>query len=222
MSNYAIIVAGGKGLRMGSDLPKQFLHIHKKPVLLYTISRFIEFDKKIDLTLVLPKDHMGHWEEIKEAFVPQLKIRIVEGGTSRFRSVKNGLSVLPEEGFVAIHDGVRPNVSAKIIAESFQSAKKFGSGVAAVKLKESARKLTQSGSKAVIRDNYRLIQTPQTFDLKLLKRAFLVDEHPSFTDDATVFEADGNSVYLIEGDYKNLKITTTEDLLITEYLLANH
>jgi 2-C-methyl-D-erythritol 4-phosphate cytidylyltransferase len=215
MKKYAIIVAGGTGSRMGSDIPKQFIKVGKLPILMHTILLFFEYDKAIEIILVLPESQFGLWKELCEEYDFEVAHKVVSGGYSRFQSVSYGLMAISEtEGLVAIHDGVRPFVAKEIIANSFEVASEKSNAITAVKLKDSIRRMENDGSnRAFDRSKFYLIQTPQTFQLKLIKKAFEAKESPDFTDDATVLEAMGEKVNLIEGSYMNIKITTPEDLI---------
>ena len=210
MKKYAIIVAGGKGLRMRSDQPKQFLEIDGKPILAITISRFLDI-QDVNVIVVLPADFVSYWGEQQEQIFPDKEIQLVVGGKTRTESVRAGLDSIKDDGVVAIHDAVRPFVSASVINSSFDSAEKFGSGVVAVDLKDSLRKKSSDGSLAVNRENYVIVQTPQTFRISEIKEAYKNAEE-SYSDDATVYEKSGYVVKLVEGDYGNIKITTPEDL----------
>ena len=218
MQKYALIVAGGSGSRMRSELPKQFMPILGKPILMHTLKAF-HFDG-IQLILVLPKKQISFWQELcqKNAFfIPHT---VVEGGNTRFESVQNGLNSLKsEEGLVAIHDGVRPIIKKQLIRSAFQEAATNGNAIASVALKDSIRKVEGDTNSAEDRAAYRLIQTPQTFQIERIKRAFQLATHKEFTDDAAVLEAMGERIHLIDGDYRNIKITTPEDLLVAETYL---
>jgi 2-C-methyl-D-erythritol 4-phosphate cytidylyltransferase len=217
---YALIVAGGKGTRIKSKIPKQFLHLLGKPILLHTIDAFFRYSQNIRIILVLPEDDFETWHAITEQYTIYKKnIVLQQGGDSRFQSVRNGLQKITGEGLVAIHDGVRPLVSTAIIEASFRLATVQQSAVAAVRLKESIRITDQGNTKAVDRSKYWLIQTPQTFDVDLIKQAYQQKEDPDLTDDASVAERAGHTISLFEGSYENLKITTPEDLIIAEALL---
>lgn len=216
---YALIVAGGKGTRIKSKVPKQFLILHGKPVLLHTIEAFYRYSEKINIILVLPEDDFETWKSICEKYKFTDTIILQKGGESRFQSVKNGLAKIEGEGLVAIHDGVRPLVSEDIIGASFRLAAVHQSAVAAVRLKESIRMTDQDNTKAVDRSRYRLIQTPQTFHVQLIKKAYEIKEDTSLTDDASVAEKAGHIISLFEGSYENIKITTQEDLVVAEALL---
>jgi len=217
---FALIVAGGKGTRMQSSTPKQFMKLNGLPVLMHTINAFYTYSKKIKVILVLPEDDIDYWNELCKKHDYKKSIIVAKGGTSRFQSVKNGLSQINvEDGLVAIHDGVRPLVNDNTIGASFRIAAVHKSAVAAVRLKESIRFTDQDTTKAVDRSNYRLIQTPQTFDLKLIKQAYDMPEESSLTDDASVAEKAGHKISLFEGSYDNIKITTPEDMTVAEALL---
>lgn len=218
MQKYAIIVAGGSGTRMKSELPKQFIKLAGKPILMYTLEAF-HFDD-IQIILVLPESQIPYWKELVDEHQFKIPHNIIAGGEQRFHSVKNGLSsIKADDGLVAIHDGVRPLIKRQIISESFEQAKRAGNAIASIQLKDSIRSITPHANQQEDRTNFRLIQTPQTFKIQLIKRAFEQEYTPSFTDDASVLEQAGHSINLIEGDYKNIKITTPEDLLVAETLL---
>lgn len=216
---YALIVAGGKGTRIKTKLPKQFLELKGKPILLHTIEAFYRYSEKMEIILVLPEDDFEIWEAICKKFNFNKPIILQKGGETRFQSVKNGLSKIEGPGLVAIHDGVRPLVSEDIIGASFHLAAVHQSAVAAVRLKDSIRMTDQDNTKAVDRSRFRLIQTPQTFDIALIKQAYEMKEDASLTDDASVAERSGHVISLFEGSYENIKITTPEDLIIAEALL---
>ncbi|PKQ69851.1 2-C-methyl-D-erythritol 4-phosphate cytidylyltransferase [Raineya orbicola] len=221
----ALIVAGGSGKRMGSSIPKQFLEIAEKPILLHTLAVFEKICEQI--VLVLPQSEFEAWQNICEKHQYRLKGHLVTGGETRYQSVKNGLKFLvenkfPQESLVAIHDGVRPFVKPEVIEKSFEIAQKNGSAVASVPLKDSIRRLknTLEQSESLPREQFRLIQTPQTFVLAKIWQAFQqVPDTSLITDDASVFEQAGFSVTLIEGNYENIKITTPEDLQWAEILV---
>ncbi len=218
MQKFAIIVAGGSGTRMQSELPKQFIKLKDEPILMHTIRAF-SFEQ-IQVIVVLPESQIAFWNDLcqKQAFF--LEHQVVAGGNTRFESVKNGLNSIKDlEGLVAIHDGVRPIITKDIILQAFEEAEKHGNAIVSVALKDSIREIQVDKNQAKDRSNYRLIQTPQTFQLQPIKKAFDVDYQPGFTDDASVFEFAGHSIHLIEGDYKNIKITTPEDLVVAESFL---
>ncbi len=220
MSEYAIIVAGGKGTRMSSLLPKQFLMLKGKPVLMHTIEKFYSYSNGITIILGLPQDDLSRWDRLCKEHSFEIPHQVVIGGTSRFQTVKNCLNTLSGEGIVAIHDGVRPLVSKAIIDRCFKTTISKGSAIASVDLKESIRELSATNSKAVNRSNYKLIQTPQVFKLKEIQQAYKREEESWMTDDAGVAEHAGLQINLIEGEYSNIKITTPSDLMIAEALFS--
>jgi 2-C-methyl-D-erythritol 4-phosphate cytidylyltransferase len=219
MQRYAIIVAAGTGSRMNSGLPKQFLLLAGKPVLYYSLKAFFENDTSTIQVVVLAKQEVTFWKEMCQKHKIQIPHQIVIGGNTRNESVRNGLNFLSGEGIVAIHDGARPFVNNEIIENCFLSAEKNGSGVACVKVKDSVRLVKESGNSALERDSLRLMQTPQTFQLSLIKKAFERLGDSNSTDDATVAEKAGHEIHLVEGSYQNLKITTPEDLILASALL---
>lgn len=219
LKEHALIVAGGKGTRMKTKMPKQFLELNGLPVLMHTINAFRRYRSDIHIILVLPEDDRLLWEQLCLKHTFTLPITLANGGDTRFQSVKNGLSKITGDGLVAIHDGVRPLVSEDIIGASFRLAAVHDSAVAAVRLKESIRMTDQDTTRAVDRSRYRLIQTPQTFNVSLIKNAYEGKEDASLTDDASVAERAGHIISLFEGSYENIKITTPEDLTVAEALL---
>jgi 2-C-methyl-D-erythritol 4-phosphate cytidylyltransferase len=222
MKEYALIVAGGKGTRIKSGLPKQFIELRGKPILLHTIEAFLMYSEKVIIVLVLPEDDFETWNSICEKFSFTKPVILQKGGETRFQSVKNGLDKIEGEGLVAIHDGVRPLVNADLIGASFRLATVHGSAVAAVHLKESIRETDQDTTRSVDRAKFRLIQTPQTFDVQLIKKAYQEKEDPSLTDDASVAERAGHKISLFEGSYQNIKITTQEDLIVADALMKSN
>ncbi|SMG50281.1 2-C-methyl-D-erythritol 4-phosphate cytidylyltransferase [Marivirga sericea] len=219
MKKYAIIVAGGTGKRMGESLPKQFLKLGGTPILIHTLQAFYTADPEIEIILTLPQEEIQFWDELNIWHQNYIEHQVVAGGETRFHSVKNALQFV-ESGLVAVHDGVRPFVSAATIKQSYEQAKEKKAVVTAVLMKDSVRQIDEKGgSKNIDRSSLRMIQTPQTFDAKLLKAAYNTEFKSFFTDDASVVESYGHSVTLIEGQYQNIKITTPEDLLIAEALL---
>jgi 2-C-methyl-D-erythritol 4-phosphate cytidylyltransferase len=218
LTEHALIVAGGKGTRIKSVLPKQFIELAGKPILLHTLEAFIRYSPTIRIVLVLPEDDFDIWRDISKKFEFNYPVTLQKGGETRFQSVKNGLQNIAE-GLVAIHDGVRPLVSEDIIGASFRLAAIHKCAIAAVRLKESIRMTDQDNTKAVDRSRFRLIQTPQTFLVDLIKNAYQQKEDNSFTDDASVAERAGNIISLFEGSYENIKITTQEDLIVAKALM---
>ncbi|GAB4015908.1 2-C-methyl-D-erythritol 4-phosphate cytidylyltransferase [Spirosoma migulaei] len=211
---FAIIVAGGSGSRMKSDIPKQFLLLKGKPILQHTIERFLTVVPASQLILVLPSGDWSIWNTLCEDHNFHPPIQTVNGGATRFQSVRNGLQAIgASDGLVAVHDGVRPFISPEIILTSFETAARTGSAVTCVPVKDSIRVVGTDGvSQAVDRSQYRLVQTPQTFQLTAFRHAFKTEEQAFFTDCASVMEYAGFPITLIEGSYENIKITTPEDL----------
>jgi 2-C-methyl-D-erythritol 4-phosphate cytidylyltransferase len=220
-SEYALIVAGGKGTRIKSKLPKQFLELKGKPILIHTLEAFYRYSENITIILVLPEDDFAIWNDICKKYNFTRPVILQKGGETRFQSVKNGLEKIEGNGLVAIHDGVRPLVSEDIIGASFRLAAVHQSAVAAVRLKESIRMTDQDNTKSMDRSRFRLIQTPQTFSIELIKQAYQLKEDPTMTDDASVVEKLGHTISLFEGSYENIKITTPEDLIVAEALMKN-
>lgn len=222
MNKAAVLVAGGKGMRMGTSLSKQYLPLVGRPVLMHTLERFFQADPSLHLILVVPREDFDYWNDLCATHHFDLPHQLVAGGASRFQSVKNGLMAVPfQEGLVAIHDGVRPFVSEKVIQTSFQQAAEKGSAIPVVALKDSIRKVTSAGESSFQdRNLFRMVQTPQTFQLKPLLQAFAVEELAIFTDDATVYEHQGWQITLIEGNPENIKLTTPEDLAYAEFLMS--
>jgi 2-C-methyl-D-erythritol 4-phosphate cytidylyltransferase len=214
MKEYVIIVAGGSGSRMKSDIPKQFIAINGLPVLMHTLLAFSAYSPKISVVLVLPENQFSFWEELCLQYKFSIAYQLVAGGTTRFDSVKNGLNSIHEENaLVAVHDGVRPVITSNVISTSFTTALINGTAVAAVALKDSIRTINSTGENTALdRSHVRIVQTPQTFRIDWMRKAFDRPYHPTFTDCASVLEAAGYSIHLFEGSYENIKITTPEDL----------
>ncbi|WP_456458709.1 2-C-methyl-D-erythritol 4-phosphate cytidylyltransferase [Reichenbachiella sp.] len=219
MKNYAVIVAGGSGSRMQASQPKQFLELDGKPILMHTLEAFANCRLDMHIILVLPADHIDTWQKLVSLLQFKTAHQITLGGTTRFDSVQNGLNEIKGNGIVAIHDGARPLVSSDIIHRTVDQAKKSGNGIAAVQVKDSIRQIKDGQSQAVDRNQFYSVQTPQTFDVDLIKKAFNQSQSNQFTDDASVIEAFGEKVNLVEGSYDNLKITTPEDLIIADSIL---
>lgn len=220
MRRTVVIVAGGKGLRMGTDIPKQFLPVGGVPVLMRTINAFHGFDADMDIILVLPSDQQDCWSELCRKYSFCTPHSIADGGETRFHSVRNGLALAADEGLIAVHDGVRPFVTAEVIERCFAEAERKKAVIPVVPVVDTVRQITDGGSITVSRDLYRLVQTPQTFDAALLKEAYRQPYTPHFTDDASVVEAFGHEVTLVEGCRENIKITTQFDLKVAEAILA--
>ncbi len=219
--DYIIIVAGGKGLRMGSDIPKQFLPIGGKPVLMRTLERFREYSKDIQIILVLPEAQQAYWHELCQEYHFDVEYTLANGGQTRFHSVQNGLAKVPDDaiGVVGVHDGVRPFPSIEVIRNCYTTAREKKAVIPVIPVVETVRHLEGDQSKTVPRDAYRLVQTPQTFDIQLLKAANRQPYNDGFTDDASVVEAFGHKITLVEGNRENIKITTPYDLKIAEVLI---
>lgn len=218
MKKHVIIVAGGKGLRMGGDIPKQFLPIGGKPVLMRTIEAFYSYDPSIHIILVLPLAQQAYWKHLCGYIILYCLMILPMGGETRFHSVKNGLALVGE-GLVGVHDGVRPFVSRQVIAGCYDTARQRHAVIPVIDVVETVRHLTGVGSETVPRNNYKLVQTPQVFDVQLLKDAYRQEYTDAFTDDASVVEAMGKEVWLVEGNRENIKLTTPFDLKIAEVLI---
>ena len=219
--DYVIIVAGGKGLRMGSDIPKQFLPIGGKPVLMRTIERFHAYAENLQIILVLPEAQQDYWRQLCEQYHFEVKYQLANGGQTRFHSVQNGLALIPDdaEGVVGVHDGVRPFPSVDVIRNCYETARTAKAVIPVIPVVETVRHLEGEGSVTVPRGDYRLVQTPQTFDIQLLKAANRQPYNEGFTDDASVVESYGHQITLVEGNRENIKITTPYDLKIAEVLI---
>lgn len=218
---YALIVAGGKGLRMGSELPKQFLPIGGKPVLMRTIEAFYAYNSEIQIILVLPCSQQPYWVDLCREHHFSVPHHIADGGETRFHSVKNGLSFVTTPGLVGVHDGVRPFVAGEVITRCYALAAEKKAVVPVIDVVETVRHLEDGGSVTVNRDEYKLVQTPQVFDADLLKQAYEQPYTTHFTDDASVVEALGSPVFLTTGNRENIKITTPFDLKIATALLGS-
>lgn len=219
--DYAVIVAGGKGLRMGASIPKQFLPVNGLPILMLTIKRFREYDGSLRIILVLPKEQHEYWNELCKNYHFTDAYAVVEGGETRFHSVRNGLAAIPDdaEGVVGIHDGVRPFPSVEVIRACYETARTAKAVIPVVPVVETVRHIMPGGkTETVDRADYRLVQTPQTFEIQLLKQAYAQPYRDCFTDDASVVESAGHEVTLIEGNRENIKITTPFDLRIARIL----
>jgi 2-C-methyl-D-erythritol 4-phosphate cytidylyltransferase len=220
MTKYAIIVAGGKGLRMGSDLPKQFLLLAGKPVLMHTIEAFHQYDSEIEIILILPKEQQNYWHQLCHEHHFKIKYSLADGGETRFHSVRNGLNLVTKPGLVGVHDGVRPFVSQEVIARCYELAVAHKAVIPVVDVVETLRHILAVGSSETVdRNAYKLVQTPQVFDADLLIQAYQQEYTPRFTDDASVVEAMQVPVYLTVGNKENIKITTPFDLKVADALL---
>lgn len=218
-TDYIIIVAGGKGLRMGSDIPKQFLPLNGRPVLMRTMERFRSYSERLNIILVLPESQQGYWQELCREHAFGVEYLMATGGETRFHSVRNGLALIADEarGVVGVHDGVRPFPSPEVIGRCYEAARKSGAAIPVVPVVETLRHVTGG---TVPRSDYRLVQTPQAFDIQLLKRAYRQEYTEAFTDDASVVESLGHAIELVEGNRENIKITTPWDLVVAESLTA--
>lgn len=220
--NYVIIVAGGKGLRMGSDTPKQFLPIGGKPVLMRTIERFYQYSNELSVIVVLPREQQAQWRALCECHHFNLAHTVADGGGTRYESCQNGLAAIPDDadGVVGFHDGVRPFVSVEVIERCFEAARTKKAVIPTLPVTDTLRHIdAQGGGKNVLRSEYRIVQTPQTFDITLAKRAFGQPGRETFTDDASVIEALGHSVSMVDGNRENIKITTPCDLVLAEAMI---
>lgn len=218
--DYIIIVAGGKGLRMGGDLPKQFLPLNGKPVLMHTMERFRQYSDTLRIILVLPHEQQDYWRQLCAKHHFDIEHTVVDGGETRFHSSRNGVDAVPDDntGVVAIHDGVRPFVSLDTIARCFEAARQSGAALPVMPVTDTLRRVGDDGGHNVQRNDYRTVQTPQAFDSQLLKRAFRQPYSDNFTDDASVVEAMGQKVTMVDGNRENIKLTTPFDLLVAETL----
>ena len=217
--DYIIIVAGGKGLRMGGEIPKQFLPIGGKPILMRTLERFRAYSETLEIILVLPKGQQDYWLQLCKDYHFQVNYRMTDGGETRFHSVQHGLALIPDdaEGVVGVHDGVRPFPSLEVISNCYETARTKKAVIPVIPVVETLRHITE-GTKP--RGDYRLVQTPQTFDIQLLKAANRQPYNDGFTDDASVVETFGFDITLVDGNRENIKITTPYDLKIAEVLIG--
>ncbi|EGK06595.1 2-C-methyl-D-erythritol 4-phosphate cytidylyltransferase [Dysgonomonas mossii] len=221
MKKNVIIVAGGKGLRMGNDLPKQFIPIGGKPVLMHTIEAFYRFDEDINIVLVLPDSHQEYWKSLCEEYNFTIEHAIANGGETRFHSVKNGLALVAD-GLVGVQDGVRPFGSEEMIKRCFDAAREYPAVIPVIDSTDSLREVVdEDKSRIVDRSKIRLVQTPQVFEVDILKKAYQTDFKETFTDDASVVEAMGVNVHLVKGEVTNIKITTPLDLKIGELIVRD-
>nr|WP_321407438.1 2-C-methyl-D-erythritol 4-phosphate cytidylyltransferase [uncultured Carboxylicivirga sp.] len=219
MLKYAIIVAGGSGKRMGSYIPKQFLEIEGLPVLMHTLRSFNLFDPQIKLVLVLPASQVDYWRDLCNKFNFDIKHHITTGGDTRFESVKKGLSVIDTPSLIGIHDGVRPFVSPDTLKRCYHHAEVLGNAIPVLDAFESVRQVDEEKSRALDRSTIKLVQTPQVFKSELLLAAYNQEYSPLFTDDASVVEANGDTIHLVAGNRENIKITTPTDMVLGEAFL---
>lgn len=222
--DYVIIVAGGKGLRMGSDIPKQFLAVGGKPILMHTIERFHNYSQQLNIILVLPESQQAFWKHLCKEFRFDILHQTANGGDTRFQSSKNGLALIPdnEDGVVGFHDGVRPFVATSVIKACYEMAREEYAALPTYPVTETLRHVdSHGGGKNVMRSDYRIVQTPQVFDISLAKQAFSQGYKDCFTDDASVVESLGCQVAMVDGNRENIKITTPFDIKLAEVLLAS-
>lgn len=219
MKKYAVIVAGGLGTRMNSNIPKQFLLLNNKPLLYHTIKTFLNTYNDLQIILVLPMQHLKMGEELIDQYFDKKQFSITAGGQNRFHSVQNGLSLIYEESIIFVHDGVRCLVTENIIRRCYEEAGKSGSAIPVISSRDSVRLITENGNIAVERNKVKLVQTPQTFHSKILLAAYNIGYKEKFTDEASVVEAFGIKVNLVEGEETNIKITTPADLVFAENYL---
>ena len=223
MKKYAIVVAGGKGLRMGGEIPKQFIPVQGRPVLMRTLDAFHAYDESVELIVVLPVAQQDYWKELCREYDFRIPYRLADGGETRFHSVANGLVGVPDgetDALVAVHDGVRPFVSPEVIGHCYEQAVSAQAVVPVIDVVETVRRIEENGSTTTVpRDRYKLVQTPQVFTVSLLKHAYHQEYKPAFTDDASVVEALGIQVTLVKGNRENIKLTTPFDLCVAEALL---
>ncbi len=216
---YVLIAAAGHGTRMRSAIPKQFVSLAGVPVIVHTIRSFHQVWPDAQFIVVLPDEELPRWERLRRKYLAPLKPWVTKGGATRFHSVKNGLKLIKEDGLVAIHDACRPLLSAALLNRCRALAQQKGNAVPAIDITDSIRKITTSGSVHRDRSKYRMIQTPQCFRVALIKNAYRQPFQKNFTDDASVAEAAGTKIQLVEGEPLNLKVTTPADLLLVESLL---
>ena len=221
LKKFALIVAGGSGNRMGKEIPKQFLKIGEKPVLMHTFEAFAQFDPQMEFLLVLPKEQVNAWKELCSKHKFTYAYKLAYGGANRFQSVKNGLDAINEEGIVFIHDGVRPLVAQQTIQNCLDTALSLGNALPVVPPSESVRYSIGNENKAVDRTKFFLVQTPQTFRVNDIKDAYESAPNENFTDDASVLENKGHSIHLVEGNRENIKITWPQDLTVAESFLTS-
>lgn len=219
VEKYIIVVAGGRGTRMGGDVPKQFLPLAGKTVLMHTLDRMACAEPEAKLVLALPHDQQEEWQRLCQVYNYTRCHTVVDGGETRFHTVSNALALVPDGALVAIHDGVRPLVSIGVVRSAFDMACRCGAAIPVMPVVESLRRVEGDNSCAVERSVYRAVQTPQVFDSTRIKAAYSVPYRPEFTDDASVYEAAGYRVTLIEGNRENIKITIPQDIALAEIIL---
>ena len=220
MKKYAVIVAGGAGTRMGTEMPKQFLELCGRPILWYTLNTFLSAYEDMPVVLVAPEHHRETTRALVDTTAFPSRIEVVSGGATRFESVRNGLATIAEESVIFVHDGVRCLVSRELIHRCYTTALQHGSAIPVVDSKDSVRLITPEGNEAVDRNRVKLVQTPQTFRSSLLIPAYKTVYRESFTDEASVVEAAGHRIHLVEGEADNIKITVPGDLVVAERVLS--
>ena len=218
MKKTAIILAGGSGKRFGSEIPKQFLLLNNKPILIHTILKFYNYDSNIEFIIVLPENQIEYWQNLCKKYNFKIKHKLVKGGKARFYSVKNGLDATPKTDLIAIHDSVRPLVRNLVIKTGFELAEKKGNAIPVIDVKNSYRMLENNASKHIDRDKLKIVQTPQIFKSEIIRKAYLQEFKPIFTDDASVVENLAYQINLFPGNEENIKITTKNDLKIAEII----
>jgi 2-C-methyl-D-erythritol 4-phosphate cytidylyltransferase len=219
LTRSVIITAGGIGKRMGTETPKQFLLLKGKPIIFHTIEKFYAVDPKIEIIVVLPDSYIPNWEILCQKFLFTYDHKVVAGGEERFYSIQNGLVEVSGD-LIAVHDAVRPGVSEDVIRNCFIAAEKFGAAVPVLSITESLRKIESANSISVNREDFKIVQTPQCFQLEILQKAYRQHYSRLFTDDASVVEANGQAIHLVEGNRENIKITTPEDLKLAELFIS--
>jgi 2-C-methyl-D-erythritol 4-phosphate cytidylyltransferase len=219
MKKYAVIVAAGTGSRMNSEVPKQFMLLKNKPLLFYALNTFLQAYNDLEVILVLPAEHMSKGQEIIDGFFDNSRVKICEGGRTRFHSVQNGLSMIESESIVFVHDGVRCLISAELIHRCYKAAVEFGTAVPVVDVNDSIRIITEEGNEPLDRNMIKVVQTPQAFHSKILLAAYNIDYKEKFTDEASVVEAYGLKIHLVKGEENNIKITRSTDLSLAATLL---
>jgi len=222
MKKFALLVAGGNGSRMGETIPKQFIELNGRPVLMHTFDAFTKYDKQIEFILVLPENQVEYWDGLCKKHRFEQKYKLAFGGKTRFHSVKNGLELIDSDGVVFIHDGVRPLVSEQTLENCFNTTIEKGNALPVIPANESVRVVENGKNRAVDRSKYFLVQTPQTFKTGLIKKAFKQPFTELFTDDASVLEKFGEAINLVEGNRENIKITYPEDIIVSELFLTLH
>ncbi len=220
MTNVVIIVAGGSGSRMGSSIPKQFLEIAGKPVIVHTIEKFLLFDPGIELIMVINPSYLNTWDKLAGKYNLTKNCKVTPGGKTRFHSVKNGLMFVRHESLIGIHDAVRPLISVETIRNLYKQAAIYGNAIPAVPVNETVRETFGSSNRMIDRSTLKLIQTPQVFLYSIVNKAYETIYSSDFTDDASVVEKSGVDLNLIDGDFYNIKITTPEDIEIAKSLLS--